>query len=236
MGRLQRGDRLRLQGEKQTSLSRWWRYACLPSTLSVLFLTGCSGFTEAIGNDPLLGGPPLRPSNAATPPSTMLAPALPPAAPNSTLSPAALAAGAPRPIDSGGDLRIGSPPSGGNDGWATGNNPASSIGQPVGGSGALLRPPEPLTQPPPRHELAPLSNPGSPRDNRFTIYEQAQEQMKARGVLWQRLEMVAETGEWKYSCSIPNRQNPSLRRTYEARASDSLAAIRAVLEQLDKDQ
>jgi hypothetical protein len=66
--------------------------------------------------------------------------------------------------------------------------------------------------------------------------EQAWAQLKARGVLWQDLSMVAETGEWKFSCAIPNRQNPSIRRRYEATAGDSLAAIRAVLEQLDKDQ
>jgi hypothetical protein len=111
------------------------------------------------------------------------------------------------------------------------------MGQTVGGSGgAQLRPPEPIAEPAPRQELTPVSSPGSSRDNRITTYEQAQDLIKSHGVVWQRLEMVAETGEWKYSCSIPNRQNPTIRRTYEARASDSLSAIRAVLEQLDKDQ
>jgi hypothetical protein len=204
----------------------------------MLFLTGCSGFNDAIGYDPLLGGPPVRPAVAATPAPPTPAPVAPPAAPNSPLSPAALAASAPRPADNDRDFRIGSPrPSTGNDGWASaGNNPAAAIGQTVGGSGAQLRPPEPITEQMPRQDLTPVSSPGPSRDSRITTYEQAQEQIKARGVLWQSLEMVAETGEWKYSCSIPNRQNPALRRTYVARASDSLAAIRAVLEQLDKDQ
>jgi hypothetical protein len=50
------------------------------------------------------------------------------------------------------------------------------------------------------------------------------------------LETVGENGEWKYSCSIPTRQNPRIRRTYVASAGDPVGAIRAVIEQLDKDQ
>ena len=232
MARLLRGDEAKVRGEKRTAVSCFWRLAwLLPSTVGLPFLTGCSGFNEALGNDPLLGGPPLRAAAAATAPPGPVA-ALPPPAANSTLSTAALAAGAPRPSDAAPDLRIGSSgPSTGNDGWGS----PSSTGQAAGGSGALLRPPEAITQPAPRQELATVSNPGAPRDRAIT-YEQAQEEMKKRGVLWQRLEMVAESGEWKYSCSIPNRQDPKLRRTYEARAADPVSAIRAVLEQLDKDQ
>jgi hypothetical protein len=242
MARPQSPDRLRVQGEKRISVSRLLGYACLvPSTFSVLLLTGCNGFNEAIGYDPLLGGAPLRPPAAATPSPPAPVAVLPPAAPSSTLSPAALAAGAPRPADNGRDLRLGSAPtSTGNDGWArqglAGNNPASGMGPTVGGSGAQLRPPEPMTEPPPRQQLSPVSSAASPHGSGVTTYEQAQEQIKARGVLWQDLSMVAETGEWKFSCAIPNRQNPAIRRRYEATASDSLAAIRAVLEQLDKDQ
>jgi hypothetical protein len=47
---------------------------------------------------------------------------------------------------------------------------------------------------------------------------------------------VGENGEWQYSCSIPNRQNPRIRRTYKYTAADPSAAIRAVLEQLEKEQ
>jgi hypothetical protein len=242
MARLQRAHRHGVQDRKRTCLSRLFGYACLvPPALSVLFLTGCSGFNEALSYDPLLGGPPLRPAGAATPSPPAPAPVVPPAAANSTLSPAALAAGAPRPADNGRDLRTASPRTNtGNDGWAregsAGVNAAANTGQTVGGSGALLRPPEPMNETPPRQPLSPVSSAAPTRGSSVTTYEQAQEQIKARGVLWQDLKMVAETGEWKFSCSIPNRQNPAIRRTYEATANDSLAAIRAVLEQLDKDQ
>jgi hypothetical protein len=160
--------------------------------------------------------------------------ALPPPAANSNLSTAALAAGAPRPTDPGRDLRIGS--SGGNAGivgWARDNNVQSGMAQTPVGNGAVLRLPEPVTDPLPRPQLATVSNPGSLPASTF---EEVQAQIKARGVLWQQSVWVAETGEWKFSCSIPTRQNPRIRRTYEAKAGDAVAAIRAVLEQLDKEQ
>jgi hypothetical protein len=71
---------------------------------------------------------------------------------------------------------------------------------------------------------------------RATTYEQAQALLAARGVKVQRLESTGENGEWKFICSVPNRQNPQISRTYEARATDPIAAVRAVLDQLDKDQ
>jgi hypothetical protein len=242
MARLRRPERLLLQDEKRTAVARLLGYACLvPSTCGVLFLSGCSGFNDAISYDPLLGGPPLRPSVAATPAPPTPAPVALPTAPNSTLSPAALAAGAPRPVDNGRDLRTGSAPvAPANDGWArqglASNNSASAITPTVGGSGAILRTPEPITQQPPLQQPSPVAGTASPRESGITTYEQAQAKIKQRGALWQELKMVAETGEWTFRCSIPNRQNPAIRRTYEATASDSLAAIRAVLEQLDKDQ
>jgi hypothetical protein len=69
-------------------------------------------------------------------------------------------------------------------------------------------------------------------------YAQAQEMLRAHGVTWQRLETWGEGGEWKFSCSIPNPQNPSIRRNYEFRAPGEygLAAIRAVLEQIERER
>jgi hypothetical protein len=162
--------------------------------------------------------------------------ALPPPAANSTLSTAALAAGAPRPLDSIRDLRIGASRGTGNDGWAR-----EGLAQTTPNNGVQLRAPEPIAETNPRREVVTVSNPGAALGGQgttteVTTFEQAKDQIKARGAVWQRLEIVSENGEWKYSCSIPNRQNPRLRRTYEARASEPVGAIRAVLEQLDKEQ
>jgi hypothetical protein len=70
---------------------------------------------------------------------------------------------------------------------------------------------------------------------RVSSFEQAQATLHAHGVKWQRLETWGEQ-EWKFSCSIPNRQNPYLSRTYEGRAADSLSAVRAVLEQIERER
>jgi hypothetical protein len=55
-------------------------------------------------------------------------------------------------------------------------------------------------------------------------------------VTWQRLETTGAQGEWQFSCSLPNRQNPSISHTYQAQGHDPLAAIKAVLEQIDREQ
>ena len=60
--------------------------------------------------------------------------------------------------------------------------------------------------------------------------------LRQRGATFQRLETWGDDGEWKFSCAIPNRQNPAIRRTYEARAGDPMVAVRAVIDQIDKEQ
>ena len=59
--------------------------------------------------------------------------------------------------------------------------------------------------------------------------------LEARGVQWQQLGMVRDTGEWKFSCAIASPHNASVSHTYEGRAKTSLAAMQAVLDQIDKD-
>jgi hypothetical protein len=239
MGRLQRANRPPVQGGKGVLVMRrlplGYRW---PWAFSLILAAGCSGLDQSAGIDPLLGGPPLRPSPVAAPPPPNPVAALPPASANSTLSNAALAAGSPQPADNG--LRIASPRgSAGNDGWAREGspspNPDSMLRATADGRGAVLRAPEPVSDPGPRGQLTTASNPGSMQQNRASTFEDAERQIAARGALWQRLESVGASGGWKYSCSIPNRQNPRIRRTYEATATDPSTAIRAVLEQLDKE-
>jgi hypothetical protein len=72
---------------------------------------------------------------------------------------------------------------------------------------------------------------------RGMTFEQAQAQLRMRGVTWQRLEIWGDDGKWKFSCSIPNAQNANIRRSYESPPlPDPLMALQAVLEQIDKDQ
>jgi hypothetical protein len=64
-------------------------------------------------------------------------------------------------------------------------------------------------------------------------HQQVQQQLKERGMDWSRHEEVA--GGVRFMCTIPDRQNPSKIRTYEATAATELAAMKAVLEQITRD-
>jgi hypothetical protein len=70
---------------------------------------------------------------------------------------------------------------------------------------------------------------------RLGSFEQARAQLDARGINWYRLE-TGDPGMFKFSCSVPNRQNRTLSRTYEGQASTEIAAIQAVLDQIDRDR
>lgn len=70
---------------------------------------------------------------------------------------------------------------------------------------------------------------------RVRSFEEAQQFLTAHGVKWQDLQTTGE-GEWKYSCSIPNKANPSTMRTYEGRDRYGLTAIQQVIDQIVRDQ
>jgi hypothetical protein len=199
-------------------------------------LAGCADLnkntTPNTTNDPLLGTPakpPVKTTDAGTigPPPVATLPPLPSTVPST--SPAALA-GLQRPAD-GGDLRIASPRPA-NEGW--GVQPAAA---PPSKSGASLSPPQVSVDSPPQGTTPPpLPPPGVTGAAAIAGYDQAQAELKARGVLWQRLEVVGDTGAWKFTCSVPNPQTPRLRRTYEVTAKDYLSAIHAAIDQIDHDK
>src|SRR5262249_19040957 len=153
-------------------------------------LTGCIGDNRR-EPDPLLGGP-IAAGPAAPPP------------PSSAGSTAALASGTARPPDARSGLQIGSgPPPTALVGAATGTPP--------------LRPPEPAGNGTARltGNTAPLTGSTVPTAPHLASYEQAEVAFLGKGVKWQRLEIAGEAGEWAFSCSLPDRQNPSMSRTYE---------------------
>jgi hypothetical protein len=145
-------------------------------------------------------------------------------APTATTSPAALAGGRAQPLDPNHDLRIGSPSGG--DSWKGQATP----------TGVTLRGPEAAGNPPPRPEV------GSPRTGTLTsgtqglTLEQALSQLAARGMSWYRLEPLPDTGETRFECSLPDRQQANRQRHYDARGRDSLAAVQAVLDQVKQGQ
>jgi hypothetical protein len=215
--------------------ARWMPFICL------LLFAGCAHPGGGGGFDPLVGGTPLprtgtgsggsatavaSQGNGATGPAPL-------PVPSTTTSPAALAAGTNNPsLDPSRDLRIGT-------GAAT---PVANTDPWRGSAGATLRQPEPAPEGQPRTDAVPVIGGGQPAVTLTSTsgaadeYRQLQGQLQARGVTWQRLETWGANGEWKFSCSIPNPQNPNVRRTYEAIAQSDVAALRAALERIDSDR
>lgn len=181
--------------------------------LSLFLLVGCTDPPRrpggsAAGTDPMFGAQASAPGGAGAAPSPTASIIAPPVPVPSTTQPlAALATGnTPAPL-AGSHDQLGI-----NDGWHGGK--------------AVLQPPVPVVG-------TPVSNPSG--GLRMTSFEQAQSLLDARGVKWQRLDMP-DNGSWKFSCSVANPKNPNISHTYEAQAKAPLAAIQAVVEQIDKDK
>jgi hypothetical protein len=210
------------------------RVFCFIAFCLVLAMSGCNSMNRATNGDPLFGSPPPPKKALAegpAPNSATVTVLPPPTAPLNGASTASLASGQ-RQFDPDKDLRIANPnpnATAGIQGWAgpTGNAPKPD-------TGATLQSPQPVT-PATQRETVPVSNPGNAGVARPSTFEEAKQKLEARGVLWQRLEHVNENGDWKFACSVPNRQDPRRHRTYSAEAPDYLSAIQAVLDQIDKD-
>lgn len=213
---------------------RWGRRRWLPVGLLPAFaglLTGCTPDNFGPSGDPLRGGAPVRsPAVAAGTdrPGGAAVPSLPAASPSGT--PAALAGAGRGPLDPAGVLRIGS----GNGTPDAGGAPWRGQGQ--GAAGVALERPQPLTGG--AVPLEPKPTPGLQLASNVTgaTFEQLQAQLAARGAVWQRLEASAESGEWKYGCAVPLRENPNMRKVYEKKAGDPLSAMRGVLDAIDKER
>jgi hypothetical protein len=196
------------RGKRLAAFLALFTVHCLLSTLS-----GCAEPNTRRAPDPLIGNrEPLPPAGGSILPAPQPVPAAgPPPVPvaTGTLSPAALASGGtPKPLDGGHDLRIGDPA------------PA----------GVALNPPQPAPG-----ALTSTQVRGVPTGFRVTTFEQGQSLLESRGVKWQRLEQEPGTGAWTLSCTMPNPRNPKLVRTFEAQAPSVLAAMQAVLDQIERE-
>jgi hypothetical protein len=232
---------------------------------ALALLAGCQGTSQERVPDPLVTSSPLplaqtagTAAGATAAGSTDTPGTVPPLpAQHSLTSQAALAGGgAPPPVpDSNRNLRI-NDGSAGNatsaPGWPQSNPAAGSTsGWPTNGSGppgTALHAPEPAgsgrltptaSSAPVPFTLAASSGPAAPGPvPPGDSYPQLQEALRARGVSWQRLETWGDAGEWKFRCSVPDPQKPGTGHNYEARAVGEygLAAIRAVIDQIDRDR
>lgn len=177
------------------------------------FAAGCAGEDYRPAGDPLTGGVPLSgggPTASAVPTPTPVASAVPPLPVSpGTQSVASLAAGGTaKSLDPTRELRIGTPVS----------NPSPGTPQAI-----LVPAPQPVAR-----GLAPAGT-------RVCTFEQAQAFLQSRGVKWQCLQTWGDQGAWKFSCSIPNAKNAYISRTYESQAPTDLAAVQAVIDQIERD-
>jgi hypothetical protein len=103
----------------------------------------------------------------------------------------------------------------------------------AGGPGVKVLPPRPSAAAP-----TPITTAGgTSAPTTDPTYEQLQQQLQARGVVWQQLRTGVEGGEWLFVCAIPDPATPGVQRHYEGRAvgPNGLAAIRAVLHDIEND-
>jgi hypothetical protein len=214
---------------------------------ALLALAGCvSDPVTRVSDDPLVGGSPIPSGNA---PLTGTArgvlaydspeakePTLPP--PQGPTSPAALTSGAPAAPAPATDKPVASTPPAGPAPKLQGPRPAAPE------SSARLTPvaaPAPAADPAVRPASAvvvtpAVVTPAAPAAS--ASYEQLQQMLEKRGVTWQQLKTGAKKDEWQFTCSIPRAGQSNLERQYEVSAVGpyGLAAIRAVIAEIDKDQ
>ncbi len=210
--------------------------------------------TSSIGSVPAGGSAPA-PAASGAPATAGTTNGVPPLAATTSLpSNAALAGGGapgPAPDDGRNALRMQASPTsnpapapssgGATPGWPQNPSPSPSV--------SALQPPEapagterlaPVAATPVPLVPFPYTSAGAPAAGgppATDTYLQLQEMLRVRGVTVQRLETSGNAGDWKFRCSIPNKQNPSIERRYEAKVPGDygLAAIRAVIEKIDKD-
>jgi hypothetical protein len=231
--------------------------------VALALFAGCQNASpRGSGPDPLVTSSTLAPSTAAgggaapAPGTTNAVPPFPPA--TSVSSPAALAGGgmpAPAPDSGHNDLRMPALPTGNptpvapatstpgsTPGWPQNGAPVpstSGLQSPeAAGNAGRLTPVAATPAPTVPFHCTPTGGAAPGPAGGTDTYLQLQEMLRVRGVSWQRLEMVGDAGEWTFRCAIPNPQTPNIRRNYQARAVGDcgLAAIRAVIDQIDREQ
>jgi hypothetical protein len=59
------------------------------------------------------------------------------------------------------------------------------------------------------------------------------DELKKRSVAWVKMEMQADTNQWKFSCAIASVKNPNYRSLIEARAATLPEAMRLAIDKID---
>ena len=60
------------------------------------------------------------------------------------------------------------------------------------------------------------------------------QQLSTRGLAWQRLDYSPQTGDWKFYCAVKDPTQNGATRNFETTAKTDVAALKAVLEEINK--
>ncbi|MEY4396170.1 MAG: hypothetical protein RL595_3419 [Planctomycetota bacterium] len=60
------------------------------------------------------------------------------------------------------------------------------------------------------------------------------QQLTTRGLAWQRLDYNPQAGDWKFYCAVKDPAQPNATRNFETTAKTDVAALKAVLEEIDR--
>jgi hypothetical protein len=194
---------------------------------ALIGLSGCASGNHIAG-DPLLGKPaaaaiaaPAASPTAAIP--LVSAPAAP--SPGGNASTAALASSTAASPDGSYPLRIGGGAPGDGRTWSGPNASTASLQRPE-------PPGDPVAHgdPQPTRLASPQSASTAPT---AMTWEQAQAQLEAKGVLYQK--WTQADGQWKFSCAVPNPQDRSKSRVYETSGRDWVSAVQQALDKITSD-
>jgi len=91
------------------------------------------------------------------------------------------------------------------------------------------------SQPAPRKDPPAQASATEATARQADTFEQLQQKLQDYGVTWQMLKTSGQRGEWLFACSVPNPHEPSVERTFEAKAfgPNGLAAIRAAIAEIE---
>jgi hypothetical protein len=217
-----------------------WRWAIMGLALLAGCQTGKSGV--ASNPDPLFGqtAPPIQATplagNPAVATGTLGQPTAntQPLAQPTIASPAVLASGGYSPLAGGQDLRIGTPP------LNAGNRVLPRSQTPPGVIAAVTADPDYGKLRDAVSGVVPLDAAGnhagsSSPTGHLGGLEQTLNAIAAYNPKWHKLEN-AGAGSWRFSCSIPDRNEPNKSRTYEGEGVTAMAAVQGVLDRIGQDR
>ena len=194
---------------------------------ALIGLAGCAGPNHVAG-DPLLGKPAAAPAAAPAASPTAAIPlvsAAPAPSSSGNASTAALASSTAASPDGSYPLRIGGGTPGDGRTWSGPNASTASLQRPEPpGDPVAHGDPQPARLTPPQTaSTAPTA----------MTFEQAQAQLEAKGVIWQQWSQA--DGQWKFSCAVPNPQDRTKSRRYDATGRDYVSAVQAALDKITSD-